>query len=190
MALTSPQGPARRLLNLRDVETGLDGDGSCPSCGASGVGGLDGCLTVFGTLGAREFSDPAYFAAHRVSVDAYCLQHPELYMKSSKSAAAHLAAMCWTMEYGRSRHMPSALKQWVDGRRTYTRIAPPPPARRGELTVLSIVDAASPADYEARVLAWATSAWQAWAVHWAQARQWVEEALAEQDHHRRRRGVR
>ena len=30
-------------------------------------------LSLFGTLGAREFEDPAYFAAHRLTVDAYCL---------------------------------------------------------------------------------------------------------------------
>ena len=151
----------------------------CPSCGAPGVGGLEGCLSLFGTLGAREFEDPAYFGAHRLTVDAYCLQHPELYMKSTKSAAAHLAAMCWTMEHRRERHMPAALKRWVEGPRTYSPVEAPPPARRGELTLLSLVDAASPADYDRRALAWASSAWNAWAIHWPQARQWVAEALAE-----------
>ena len=151
----------------------------CPSCGAPGVGGLEGCLSLLGTLGAREFEDPAYFAAHRLTVDAYCLQHPDQYMKSTKSAAAHLAAMCWTMELRRERHMPAALKQRVDGPRTYTRVEPPPPTQRGELTLLSLVGAADAADYEARALEWATSAWNAWAMHWPQARQWVAEAMAE-----------
>lgn len=157
---------------------------ACPSCGAPGVGGLDGCLSLFGTLGAREFSDPAYFGAHRVTVDAYCLQHPDQYMKSSKSAAAHLAAMCWTMEHGRTRHLPAALKAWVDGPRIYPRVDPPPPARRGELTLLSLVEAADAAAYEARALAWAASVWEAWAPHWPQARRWVQEALAEQERRR------
>ena len=34
---------------------------ACPSCGAPGVGGLEGCLSLFGTFGAREFEDPAYW---------------------------------------------------------------------------------------------------------------------------------
>ena len=34
---------------------------ACPSCGALGVGGLEGGLSLFGTLGAREFEDPAYW---------------------------------------------------------------------------------------------------------------------------------
>jgi hypothetical protein len=116
---------------------------------------------------------------HRLTVDAYSLQHPERFMKSSKSAAAHLAAMCWTMERGRSLHLPEPLKRWVDGPRRYARVTAPPPGCRGGLTVASVADAADPADYEARVLAWAASAWQAWAPHWDQARAWVEEALHE-----------
>ena len=94
-------------MNHDGGEPGTDGNGGnrgaagCPSCGAPGAGGLDGCLALFGALGAREFSDADYFRMHRLTVDAYCLQHPEQYMVSTKSAAAHLAAMCWSMELGR-----------------------------------------------------------------------------------------
>ena len=36
-----------------------------------------GCWAAYGELLAREYSDPALFAAsHRLSVDAYALQHP------------------------------------------------------------------------------------------------------------------
>jgi hypothetical protein len=157
---------------------GASADG-CPSCGAPGVAGLDGCRALFGTLGAREFSNPDYFRAHRLTVDAYCLQHPDEYMKSSKSAAAHLAGMCWSLERGRSLHLPPALKRWVDGPRTYVRVPPPAPRRRGGLTVESLVGAVDPDDYERRALEWARSVWQAWSAHWPQARTWVEEALAE-----------
>lgn len=171
------------MSHLYNVSTVIDSKrhlsmASCPSCGAPGVGGLEGCLSLFGTLGAREFEDPAYFAAHRLTVDAYCLQHPDQYMKSSKSAAAHLAAMCWTMENRRERHMPAALKRWVDGPRVFTRVVPPPPGQRGVLTLLSLADAADAADYEVRAFAWATSAWNAWSAHWPQARRWTAEALS------------
>src|SRR5215216_7826173 len=98
----------------RPVVYSRQGSVDCPSCGAVGVGGLGGCRTVFDELAGREFSDPAFFAAHRLSVDAYSLQHPEQFMKSSKSAAAHLTGMCWSMEYGYSVHLPRPLKNWVD----------------------------------------------------------------------------
>ena len=151
----------------------------CPSCGAPGVGGLGGCQALFGRLGEREFSDPAYYRAHRLTVDAYCLQHPEQFMKSSKSAAAHLAGMCWSMERGRSLHLPAPLKRWVDGPRSFVRVAPPSPLDRGRVTLLSLVGALDADDYERRALEWARSAWEAWSAHWDQARAWVQEALDE-----------
>ncbi len=150
----------------------------CPSCGAPGVGGLEGCRAVFDRVLEREFSDPEYFSAQGLTVNAYSLQHPEQFMKSSKSAAAHLAWMCWSMERGRATHMPRPLKAWVDGPRTYTRVPPPPAGARGEMTVASIVDAVDAAGYELRAAEWARSAWAAWSPHWDQARAWVQEALA------------
>ncbi len=151
----------------------------CPSCGAAGVGGLDGCRAVFDRLGEREFSDPDYFRTHRLTVDAYSLQHPEQFMKSSKSAAAHLTGMCWSLERGRSLHLPAPLKRWVDGPRSYVRVAAPPARGRGSITVASMVDASDAADYERLAMEWARSAWAAWAAHWGQARAWVQEALDE-----------
>ncbi|MEW4569465.1 DUF5946 family protein [Tautonia sp. JC769] len=155
----------------------LEEAADCPSCGAPRVGGLDGCRALFDRLGEREFSDPEFFRAHRLTVDAYSLQHPEQFMKSSKSAAAHLAGMCWSMERGRSTHLPAPLKRWVDGRKNYARLTPPPPRARGTVTVIDVLDAEDAAEHERRVEAWARSAWSAWAGHWSQARAWVVEAL-------------
>ncbi|MFA7567542.1 MAG: hypothetical protein WCY01_10985, partial [Alkalispirochaeta sp.] len=86
---------------------------------------------------------------------------------------------CWSMERGRSLHLPKPLKQWVDGPRHYVRIVPPAPGLRGDTTVASVVDVSDVTDYEKRVLAWAQSAWRAWYTHWTQAQAWVEEALVE-----------
>lgn len=153
-----------------------DSIGACPLCGAPGAGGLDGCLERFGTLGAREFSDPAYFAVHRLTVDAYCLQHPELYMISSKSAATHLAAMCWSLERGLTRNLNSRLKAFFDGPRSFARLEPPAPRHRGRITIADLMLADTPASYEASAWQWARSAWEAWRDHWELAREWVDQA--------------
>jgi hypothetical protein len=134
---------------------------------------------LLGRLGEREFSDPEYYRMHRLTVDAYSLQHPELFMKSSKSAVAHLAGMCWSMERGRSIHLPKPIKLWVDGVRTYAHVQPPPAGMRGRITVVSVANTQNVTDYERHVMAWALSAWEAWEPHWDQARAWVREALAE-----------
>ena len=155
-----------------------DATAHCPSCGGPGVGGVDGCQAVFNRVLEREFSDPDFFRVHRMTVYSYCLQHPEVYMRSSKSAAAHLAGMCWMMERGLCPHLPKPLKAWVDGPRRYTRVQPPPAGVRGSITVVHIMAAVDPAGYERRVGEWAHSAWEAWSPHWEQARSWVQEALA------------
>ncbi len=152
----------------------------CPDCGAPGVASLDDCRDLFAEVGAREFADAAFFRVHRLTVDAYCLQHPDVYMKSSKSAAAHLAAMCWSVEYGRSTHLADALKRWLDGPRTYVRVDPPPLLHWGTLTVRHVLGVGDPDKYAVRAEEWARSAWEAWGEHHDQARAWVAEALAEQ----------
>ncbi|OZM75688.1 hypothetical protein CFP66_45275 [Pseudonocardia sp. MH-G8] len=101
-----------------------------------------------------------------------------MYMRSTKSAAAHLAAMCWSMERGPSKHVPTVLKRWLDGPQHYTRLTPPAPLCRGDLTVRHVLGVDDPAEYATRALEWAGSAWQAWSEHHDQARRWVSEALS------------
>ena len=149
---------------------------ACPLCGAPETNGLDDCLSAFSVLGQREFSDPAFFAFHRLTVDAYCLQHPERYMVSTKSAATHLAAMCWTMEHGLSRHLPRRLKMLVDGPKNFARLEPPACGQRGVVTVADVVNTSTLRDYETQAWTWARSAWEAWSDHWDQAREWVAAA--------------
>ena len=160
------------------IKEGSASDGCCPSCGASGVRSAHECQGLFAEMGVREFSDAEYFRSHRLTVDAYCLQHPEHYMVSSKSAATHLTAMCWSFEHGYSLHVPAPIKAWVDGPRAFPRVAAPPPGERGTLTLLHCVEAQDPVDYHRRAREWADSAWQAWSEHWPRARAWVQEALA------------
>lgn len=148
----------------------------CPLCGAPDVGGLDGCRALFSSLAEKEFSNAPYFAFHRLTVDAYCLQHPEIYMVSTKSAATHLAAMCWSLERGLTRNLHPLLKAFVDGPRVFTRIEPPIPLHRGSFTIADMVLADTLDEYEARAWTWARSAWVPWKDHWGQARQWVSEA--------------
>jgi hypothetical protein len=49
------------------------------------------CQEIFETILTKEYSDFRYAKAHRMTVDAYCLQHPDIYMVSPKSFAARFA---------------------------------------------------------------------------------------------------
>jgi hypothetical protein len=55
-----------------------------------GFASRQNCQEIFETILTKEYSDFRYGKVHRLTVDAYCLQHPEVYMISPKSFAAHL----------------------------------------------------------------------------------------------------
>lgn len=63
---------------------------------------------------AREFGDYRYGRLHRLTVDSYALQHPEKYMHSAKSFAAHLTGMYAAMEHesdpARTREVNAAVQ--------------------------------------------------------------------------------
>lgn len=59
---------------------------TCADCGISlapvdtaahaYLGASPSCWALYGEVLAREYCDPAYFRAHRMTVDAYAAQHP------------------------------------------------------------------------------------------------------------------
>src|SRR3982074_1852880 len=88
-------------------------DDVCEDCGAPVAQGKAGCLQIFEEILAREFSDYRYGKIHRLTVDAYSLQHPERYMRSGKSFAAHLTGMCAALEYEDSPDLNRAVQKWL-----------------------------------------------------------------------------
>ena len=58
------------------------------------------CEGIFETLMDVVYTDFSYGKTHRLMVDAYALQHPNKYMISAKSYAAHLTGIGIAMEYG------------------------------------------------------------------------------------------
>lgn len=160
----------------------------CPHCGAKGVGGEDGCNGLFQEVVGREFSRPELFQVHRLTVDAYSLQHPDRYMKSAKSAAAHLTGMCWAMEGTDDPSVSVALSRFLDGSPEVTRPEPvPPPGERGSLTIVDLHSAPDSVEHLHRVREWARTAWDAWGEHHAQARIWVEAVKAKRGGRKGRR---
>ena len=127
---------------------------------------------------AREYGAYATHANHRVSVDAYAVQHPGVEgPQALRSVAMHLMRLCLVYERG----MPSAV-----GRRMAPRLlAQPadvawlqPPAQRGALTVADVAAAASADEHLVRVDDWGRAVWAAWAEHHATVDRWLDATLA------------
>ena len=148
----------------------------CPECGAVGVGGAEGCNALFQEVVGKEFSRPELFQVHRLTVDTYSLQHPAQYMKSAKSAVAHLLGMCWAMEATDGPHVARAMSRFLDGAKQLERPDPPPPLSRGARHITYVHSAPNSMAHMERVREWARGAWEAWNVHHEKARAWMQEA--------------
>lgn len=147
----------------------------CEDCGALVPDGKAGCLKIFEEVIAKEFGDYRYARTHRLTVDAYSLQHPEPYMRSGKSFAAHLTGMCAALEYDATLEINRAVQKWLNGPRVVdkpTRL----PDHRGELTILHVRAEIDPEEHHKRVREWARSVWRAWREYHDLAKQWISEA--------------
>ena len=150
--------------------------GRCPECGAEVRGGRAGCQQLFDEVLAREFGDYRYAREHRLMVDAYSLQHPDEYMRSAKSYAAHLTGAYVALELGAVADANRAVRQWLDGSRPLQRPDQPAPLQRGSLTIRHVHVATDAEDHVRRVREWAESAWAAWRDYRNIAKQWTDEA--------------
>ncbi len=149
----------------------------CEDCGAAVPEGRIGCRKIFEEVIAKEFSDYRYGRIHRLTVDAYCLQHPESYMRSGKSFAAHLTGICAALEYENSSDINRTVRNWLDANPLINKPARLP-TDRGELTITYIHDAAHAEEHQRRVREWAQCVWDAWGEHHASAKQLINEAAS------------
>lgn len=147
----------------------------CEDCGADVSEGKAGCQRMFEEVIAREFSDYRYGRIHRLTVDAYSLQHPEPYMRSGRSFAAHLTGLCVALERADASGINGAVQRWLSGNPLIDKPSRLP-AGRGELTIMYIHGAADAEEHNRRVQEWARCVWDAWNEHHALARRLISEA--------------
>jgi len=156
----------------------------CPGCGArfpgaslpgnGQFGASPGCWAVFSEVLAKEYGDPAYFAAHQMTVDAYKAQHPGAPSPQAvRAMAAHLIALCMSIERGASiGEVYAARKRAAEaGADAYMWLDPPPADY--PITILDVVQAQGPEAHTRRVREWAESVWARWAAHHETIRAWA-----------------
>lgn len=120
-----------------------------------------GCWAAFGAVLEREYSDPALFAAcHRLSVDAYAIQHPGRTEepRAVQSFWLHAASLWMVLEQGADHaHATRALKRMVDHTPRERPFAP----HRFRATHADVI--AHPlAEHARRVDHWARAALEEW----------------------------
>ncbi len=132
-----------------------------------------GCWAAYGEVLAREYSDPAYAPNHRLSVDAYAVQHPgRPSPQSIQSVAVHLIRLCLLLECGLEMGRANeAILKASESKKQFVWLEPPP--SRGTVTVAEVRRATNPEEHIILVRQWAESAWQAWSSHHSQIHAWL-----------------
>lgn len=134
------------------------------------------CWTRFGEVLALEFSDPAWFGAHQVTVDAYAVQHPgQPERRSIQSVALHLMTLGMVCERELDPSDAPRLHKQMVHRPEFSWLEPP--SMEGRLTVADVLGARNVREHEVRVRAWGLDVWKAWAPHHATVWGWVETTL-------------
>jgi Family of unknown function (DUF5946) len=133
-----------------------------------------GCWAAFGRVLAREYGDQRHFSIHRLTVDAYAVQHPGVPSRQSiQSVGVHLARLCLFHE----RHLPpdkandamlavakhKARFHWLE-----------PPDDLGPITVANVEAAAGIEEHMSMVRLWAAQMWDVWSPHHVTVRSWAD----------------
>ena len=123
----------------------------------------------------REYADPELMEVHRLSVDAWAVQHPgDGSRRAIQSIGLHLARLLVQIEGGLSgKAAGDAMLRFVD-RKSELPELPPRPAYR--VTVADVVDAVDPADHRQAVQRWADATWHDWADQHDFIRAWADQA--------------
>jgi hypothetical protein len=120
-----------------------------------------GCWEAFGQVLAAEYGDPSLLPVHRLSVDAYAVQHPgDGSRRAIQSVGLHLARLYAQLEW---RLEPEEANRFMlmAGRFKANLQALPSPADF-TITVADVAPLAGTGHHAQAVRRWARSSWEAW----------------------------
>ena len=123
---------------------------------------------------AREYSDPGLMAVHRLSVDAWAVQHPgDGSRRAIQSVGLHLARLMAQIDQGLEGEAANAAMLGFAARKADLPELPP----RGDytLTVADVVEAEAPDAHCAAVRRWAGSVWADWVDQHDFIRGWAQQ---------------
>ncbi len=119
------------------------------------------CWAAFNTVMEREYSNPELMSVHRLSVDAWAVQHPgDGSRRAIQSVGLHLARLMVQIEDGSSGDPANAAMLRFAARKAELPELPPRAAYR--MTVADVVGAFEPDAHRTAVRQWAEATWLDW----------------------------
>jgi hypothetical protein len=142
-----------------------------------------GCWSVYGEILAREYSNPDYFEIHRLTVDAYAVQHPgSTDRQSIQSVGFHLIRLCLFLEHNlTAHHANDAMLEAVGNKSSFSFLEPP--LNFGPITAAEVAKADSVKEHKDIVREWAHSVWEAWSKHHPIVRTWLPKTVFDRLRH-------
>jgi glyoxylase-like metal-dependent hydrolase (beta-lactamase superfamily II) len=136
-----------------------------------------GCWEAYGRVLAREYESLPHAQLHRLTVDAYAVQHPGVDGRQARnSVGIHLSRLCLIFDCGWPIERANDAMQAITAKKQqYPWLTPPNGC--GTVTVRDVLETQNASDHLGAVERWARSAWQAWAEHHATVHEWVEELV-------------
>jgi hypothetical protein len=137
------------------------------------LGASPGCWAIYGEVLAREYGDYGYPPVHRLTVDAYSVQHPGTASRRSiQSVAVHLVSLYLVLERGfSSEKVTAAMRQALCHRQQFVWLDPP--SSLGLMSILDVRNTVDLHEHEKVVKRWANSVWRAWLPHHEKVRGWA-----------------
>jgi hypothetical protein len=132
-----------------------------------------GCWASYGEVLVREYTEPSYFGVHRLTVDAYAVQHPgRPSPQSIRSVAGHLISLCLVLERRVAMDEATiAIRAALKAKERFFWLTPPP--SQGSVTVADVWKTKTADEHKELVTLWAASVWSAWHEHHAVIRAWL-----------------
>jgi uncharacterized protein DUF5946 len=139
------------------------------------IGASAACWARYGELLVRELGELRNPDIHRLSVDAYAVQHPgRPERRAIRSVAVHLMSLCLVLDRGWPVASATARIGRLADRAEPHWLEPPQP--NGALTVEHPL-ADAPDNHAVRVREWAEDVWRAWSPHHPRVNAWLDSYL-------------
>ena len=138
------------------------------------IGASPGCWHDYGLVLAKEYEAKKYFENHRLTVDAYAIQHPGVpERRSIQSVNVHLISLALIFEHhcaldDATKRMGQMIEkyqnqfEWLE-----------PPTFQYQITVQDVLKCKAPEDHCQKVREWALHTWSAWDVHHPKIRKYL-----------------
>lgn len=131
------------------------------------------CWHAFGRVIAREFQNPGLMRVHRLTVDAWAIQHPgDGSRRAIQSVGLHLARLMVQLDEGQSGNAANEAMLGFAARKSTLPELPPRAAYA--MMVADVVGAEAPEAHERAVRAWAAAVWADWSDQHDFIRAWAE----------------